>query len=300
MPLLGAHMSIVGGFYKAADAAAELDCETVQIFTSAPGRWPVNKVTKRPGVIGGEWAGKPLAEKEIDRFRDAIANHGLKHNCSHASYLINLGTPDDDLWGKSIASLVVEVTRASLLGLEGVVLHPGAHVESGEEAGLARVAAGLDEVHRQTDGATANVWLEVTAGQGTCLGHRFEHIAHAFDHVDQPDRLGVCVDTCHIFAAGYPLIERKDYLATMRDLESIIGIDKVRAFHLNDSKKPLGSRVDRHDHIGEGELGLKPFEHVLNDKRFRKLPMFIETKKEDRDGEQMDAVNLRTLRSLIA
>lgn len=300
MPLLGAHMSIAGGFYKAADAAAEFGCDTVQIFTSAPGRWPVAKAASgSKKVVGGEWAGKPLAEKEIDRFRTTIEGHGLTQNCSHASYLINLGTPDDELWGKSIAALVVEVNRASQLGLSGVVLHPGAHVDSGEEAGLARVAAGLDEVHRQTDGATAEVWLEVTAGQGTCLGHRFEHIAHAFDHVEQPDRMGVCIDTCHLFAAGYPLVERKDYLATMRDMESTIGLERIRAFHLNDSKKPLGSRVDRHDHIGEGEMGLEPFRHVLNDKRFRKLPMFIETKKEDRDGEAMDAVNLRTLRSLL-
>lgn len=283
MPLLGAHMSIAGGYYKAANAAAELGMDTVQIFTKN----------------NNQWAGKPLSDDDIERFRTAVDEHGLKHNCSHASYLINLGSPDDALWTKSIDAMVVELERAEALGLEGVVMHPGAHVKSGEDAGLERIAAGIDDVHRKTDGITTKIWLEATAGQGSCLGHRFEHLAHTFDNVAQPERLAVCIDTCHIFAAGYPLIERKDYLATIRELDTVVGLDRVEAFHLNDSKKAFGSRVDRHDHIGEGELGLEPFRHVLNDKRFKKLPMFLETKKEERDGQPMDAINLQTLKSLL-
>lgn len=283
MPLLGAHMSIAGGYYKAANAAAELGMDTVQIFTKN----------------NNQWAGKPLSDDDIERFRTAVDEHGLEHNCSHASYLINLGSPDDALWTKSIDAMVIELERAEALGLDGVVLHPGAHVNSGEDAGLERIAAGVDDVHRKTNGITAKIWLEATAGQGTCLGHRFEHLAHTFENVAQPERLGVCIDTCHIFAAGYPLIERKDYLATIRELDSVVGLDRIKAFHLNDSKKAFGSRVDRHDHIGEGELGLEPFRHVLNDKRFKKLPMFLETKKEERDGQPMDAINLQTLKSLL-
>ena len=282
MPLLGAHMSIAGGYWKAAAAAGELGMDTVQIFTKN----------------NNQWAAKPLTDEDTDRFKDAVTEHGLRKNCSHASYLINLASPDDALRGKSADALTVEVERAEAFGLEGVVLHPGAFMKSCEEDGLARVAEGLDAVHERTAGVRAQVWLEATAGQGTCLGHRFEHLGAIIDGVADPGRLGVCVDTCHVFAAGYPLAERKDYLATIRALDKAVGLGRVKAWHLNDSKKPLGSRVDRHDHIGEGEMGLDPFRHVLGDKRFRSLPMYLETKKEDRDGEPMDAVNLRTLRGL--
>ena len=282
MPLLGAHMSIAGGYWKAAAAAGELGMDTVQIFTKN----------------NNQWAAKPLTGEDTDRFKEAVAEHGLRKNCSHASYLINLASPDDALHAKSADALTVEVERAEAFGLDGVVLHPGAFMKSCEEDGLARVAEGLDAVHKRTAGVRTQVWLEATAGQGTCLGHRFEHLGAIIDAVVDSDRLGVCVDTCHVFAAGYPLTGRKEYLATIRALDKAVGLGRVKAWHLNDSKKPLGSRVDRHDHIGEGEMGLDPFRHVLGDKRFRSLPMYLETKKEDRDGEPMDAVNLRTLRGL--
>ena len=283
MPLLGAHMSIAGGYYKAADAAAALGMDTVQIFTKN----------------NNQWAAKPLTDDETRRFRDAVSKYGLKHNCSHASYLINLGSPDDALHAKSADALTVEIERAEAFGLDGVVLHPGAFMKSCEEDGIARVAAGLESVHKRTAGVTTQVWLEATAGQGTCLGHRFEHLRDIIAAVAASDRLGVCIDTCHIFAAGYPLIERADYEATIAELDATVGLNRVRAFHLNDSKKDLGTRVDRHDHIGEGFLGLEPFRHILNDPRFATLPMFLETKKEQRDGREMDAVNLETLRGLM-
>ena len=283
MPLLGAHMSIAGGYYKAADAAAALGMDTIQIFTKN----------------NNQWAAKPLTDDETRRFRDAVSKYGLKHNCSHASYLINLGSPDDALHAKSADALTVEIERAEAFGLDGVVLHPGAFMKSCEEDGIARVAAGLESVHKRTAGVTTQVWLEATAGQGTCLGHRFEHLRDIIAAVAASDRLGVCIDTCHIFAAGYPLIERADYEATIAELDATVGLNRVRAFHLNDSKKDLGTRVDRHDHIGEGFLGLEPFRHILNDPRFATLPMFLETKKEQRDGREMDAVNLETLRGLM-
>lgn len=283
MPLLGAHMSIAGGYYRAADAAGALGMDTVQIFTKN----------------NNQWRAKPLTDEDVRLFKEAIRRHKLRIPCAHDSYLINIGSPADELWEKSLDALVIELERAEALGLAGVVMHPGSAVTSSEEESLQRIVHGLDEALRRTQGSAVELWLETTAGQGSNLGHRFEHIAQLLERTKDSSRLGVCVDTCHIFAAGYGLRTRKEYKATMDELDDVIGLGRIRAFHLNDSKKPQGSRVDRHHHIGEGELGLEPFRFVLNDKRFRKLPMYLETKKEDRDGEPMDAVNLRTLRSLL-
>jgi deoxyribonuclease IV len=283
MPLLGAHMSIAGGYYRAADAAAELGMETVQIFTKN----------------NNQWRAKPLSDEDVRLFKEAINRHKLKIPCAHDSYLINIGSPNDELWQKSLDSLVIELERGEALGLAGVVMHPGSHVESSEKEGLKRIIKGLNEAIRRTKGFAVELWLENTAGQGTNLGHRFEHIAELIRRTKDSSRLGVCIDTCHVFAAGYGMKTKPEYQATMDELDDVIGLDRVRAFHLNDSKKPQGSRVDRHAHIGEGELGLEPFRYVLKDRRFRKLPMYLETKKEDRGGEPMDAINLRTLRSLL-
>ncbi|MCA9073460.1 MAG: deoxyribonuclease IV [Planctomycetaceae bacterium] len=283
MPLLGAHMSIAGGYYKAVKAAAELGMDTVQIFTKN----------------NNQWRAKALTDEDVRLFKEAMEETGLRMPCAHDSYLINIASPKDELWEKSLDALVVEMERAEALGLAGVVMHPGSYVDSSEEAGLKRIIKGLNEAIKRTKGFAVEFWLENTAGQGTNLGHRFEHLATLIDGVKDDTRIGVCIDTCHTFAAGYGLKSKKEYNATMSELDDIVGLDRVRAFHLNDSKKPQGSRVDRHDHIGEGELGLDPFKHVLKDNRFAKLPMYLETKKEDRDGEAMDAVNLRTLRSLL-
>ncbi|TWT96082.1 Endonuclease 4 [Botrimarina colliarenosi] len=284
MPLLGAHMSIAGGYYKAVNAAATAGCDCVQLFTKN----------------NNQWAGKPLTDKDCEAFKGALAEHGITHPISHDSYLINLGSPADELWKKSIDALVIELQRAEQLGIPYVVAHPGAFTTSSEEAGLQRIAAGLDEVHRQTPKIAAQVLLETTAGQGSNLGWRFEHLAEIIAQAADPDRLGVCFDTCHVFAAGYAMQDKKDYLATMRELDKTVGCDRVKAFHVNDSLKPQGSRVDRHAAIGEGEMGLEPFRHLMNDRRFKKVPMYLETPKGDRDGEDLDVINLRTLRSLVA
>lgn len=282
-PPLGAHMSIAGGCYKAVEAAAEAGCDCVQLFSKN----------------NNQWRGKPLTDDDCQTFRDRLGELGVSQPLVHDSYLINLASPDDALWNRSIDAFADELDRATRLGIEYVVAHPGSFTTADEAFGLERIAAGLDEVHRRRPGGGAQCLLETTAGQGTNLGHRFEHLAEIIDRVAEPERLGVCYDTCHVFAAGYPLAERKDYLATMREFDRVIGLDRLRAFHLNDSKKPLGSRVDRHEHIGQGALGLEPFRHLMTDRRFRSTPMYLETPKGENDeGENWDVINLRTLRSL--
>lgn len=283
MPLFGSHLSIAGGYFKAADKAATLGMDTVQIFTKN----------------NNQWKGKPLTDDDCRLFREAVQRAGLRRPCAHDSYLINLASPDDTLWQKSTAALVDELLRAERLGLAGVVMHPGSFVSSSEEEGLQRIATAIDAVHQQTRGIECQLWLETTAGQGTNLGHRFEQIATLLKTVREADRLGVCVDSCHIFAAGYPLQTPEEYAATMAEFDQTIGIDRICAWHLNDSKKPLGSRVDRHEHIGRGYLGLEPFRHILNDPRFAEIPMYLETEKGEEDGEDLDAINLRVLKSLI-
>ena len=283
MPLLGAHMSIAGGYYKALDAAAALGMGACQLFTKN----------------NNQWRAKPITDEDIAAFRQAHRQSGLKKLIAHDCYLINLASPNEALFRQSVEAFVVEMQRAEALGLDGLVTHPGACVGCTEEDGLRRVANALDEVHERCPGYRVRVLLETTAGQGTSLGHRFEHLAEIIGMTKEPDRLGVCVDTCHVFAAGYPLAPEKAYKATMKAFDTIVGLKKIEAFHLNDSQKPLGSRVDRHAHIGRGQMGLEPFRLLLNDRRFRQLPMLLETEKGEEDGEELDAINLRTLRSLI-
>lgn len=282
--LLGAHMSIAGGYYRAVEHAQRCGCDCVQLFTKN----------------NNQWKAKPITDEEAEKFRDALAASGVSHPISHDSYLINLATPDDDLWRRSIDAFVVELQRAEQLGIAYVVMHPGAYVTSTEAAGLARVVEALDEVHRQTPELSACTLLETTAGQGTALGWRFEHLAEIKSRVKSPERLGVCLDTCHVFAAGYPLQTPEEYESTMQAFDTIVGTEEIKAFHLNDSKKGLGSRVDRHDHIGEGMLGLEPFRHLLNDPRFRQTPMYLETPKGQTDGLEWDVMNLKKLRELTA
>jgi len=276
-------MSIAGGYYKAVEAAQRAGCDCVQIFCKN----------------NNQWRAKEITEAEAARFRAALVDLKITHPISHDSYLINLASPDPELWQKSIDAFVVELSRAEQLGIPSVVAHPGAFTTSSEEAGLKRIAQALDEVHKQLPGCKAQCLLETTAGQGSNLGAKFEHLATIIDGVQAPERLGVCVDTCHIFAAGYPLDTPKNYKATMKELDLVVGIDKVKAFHLNDSLKELGSHVDRHAHIGRGKLGLEPFRNLLNDRRFKQVPMYLETAKGEEDGEDLDVINLRTLRGLI-
>ncbi len=278
----GSHMSMAGGHDRAVRAAHAVGFSTVQVFTKS----------------NNQWRAAPLTDAHVRAFRAALAETGVAEPVAHASYLINLGSPDDALWEKSIASLALEVERGEALGIGDLVIHPGAHVGSGEEVGLARIARGLDEVHRRTPGVALKIALETTAGQGSCLGHRFEHLGRLFELVERPERLGVCVDTCHIFAAGYPLETDSDYHGTMMALDRAVGLGRVRVLHLNDSLKPLGSRVDRHAGIGRGHLGLEPFRWLVNDPRFRGVPMILETPKGEEDGADLDAVNLGVLRGL--
>ena len=283
MPLLGAHQSIAGGYFKAVEIAARVGCDCVQVFTKN----------------NNQWRAKEISDGEAAAFREALARLNVVCPIAHDSYLINLAAPDDELWLKSIAAFAHELERADRLGIPYVVTHPGSYTTTSEAEGLQRIVAALDEMHRRTSGIAARCLLENTAGQGTNLGHRFEHLRTILHEVREPQRLGVCIDTCHAFAAGYALESKQQYDDTIGELERCVGLERVRAFHLNDSKKGLGSRVDRHEHIGEGLLGLEPFRHLLNDPRFRDVPMYLETPKGTRDGEDLDAVNLRTLRRLI-
>lgn len=283
MPLFGAHMSVAGGLHHAVEAAVEHECGTVQIFSKN----------------ANQWIGKPLSDDDVAVFRKAVKKAKLKFATAHDSYLINLAAPDDALYQKSIAAFADEVERAEALGLSYLVMHPGAHTGSGIDAGVQRVAAGLDEVHKRCPGYKVKVLLETTAGQGSCLGAKFEEIAAILDRVKDSKRLGVCLDTCHAFAAGYEIHTEAGYAATFDEFDDLIGLSRLKLFHLNDSVKPLGSRVDRHAGIGLGCIGTDAFRRLVNDRRFAKLPMILETPKEDAAGQPMDPVNLGVLRGLL-
>lgn len=283
MPLFGAHMSIAGGLHNALLNAQAHGCSTVQLFTRNASQWKV----------------PDLSEEDVRLFRRTLRRSRLRLPLVHDSYLINLASPNDDAFRRSIEAFIVELQRAERIGARYLVMHPGAHINTDEETGLARVAAALDETHRRCPGFRVQVLLETTAGQGTTLGHRFEHLARILTLVADPRRLGVCFDTCHVFAAGYALAPEAEYRATFRAFDRLIGLGRLRAFHVNDSLKPQGSRVDRHAHIGRGQLGLEPFRLLVNDRRFRNRPMVLETAKEEGDNDDMDAVNLATLRGLM-
>jgi deoxyribonuclease IV len=284
MPLFGAHMSTAGGYYKAILAAEAQGCETVQVFTKPP----------------NQWAGKPIAAEDAARFRAELRRTRLRRTMAHDSYLINLASPDPALHRRSVEAFVEELDRAELLGLSYLVTHPGAHLDAGEETGLARVAAALDEANARQPGQKVRVLLETTAGMGTSLGHRFEHLGRILATVAEPRRLGVCLDTCHVFAAGYALAPEAEYRATFREFDRQVGLKWLCGFHLNDSLRPAGSRVDRHAHIGRGHLGLEAFRLLVNDPRFKARPMVIELPKEAEESDDMDAVNLSVLRGLVA
>ena len=282
MAILGAHMSIAGGFCRAAERAHAAGCDCVQLFTKN----------------NNQWRAKEITAEDARRFQAALTELGITHPVAHDAYLINLASPDRRLWKKSVEAFVEELRRAELLGIPWVVTHPGAFTTGTEARGLRRVIRALDEIHAQTRGLRARCLLETTAGQGTSLGWRFEHLAAILAGLKDPDRLGVCFDTCHVFAAGYPMGTEKEYRATMRAFNTTVGLERIKAFHLNDSRRGLGSRVDRHAHIGRGEMGLEPFRRLLADRRFRKVPMYLETPKGKQDGVDLDVINLATLRRL--
>jgi len=277
---LGAHMSIAGGHEKAIEAALKFEMDACQLFTKN----------------ANQWNAKPIDRGAAEKFRERYAGSGLRGLVAHDSYLINLASPDEALREKSRLAFRDELDRCDLLGVPFLVTHPGAHMGEGEAVGLARVAECLNRIFGERPDGTTMVLLETTAGQGTALGRSFEELAAIIEGVEAQERVGVCFDTCHAFAAGYELRDEAGYQATMRAFGETVGFERLRAFHLNDSKKGLGSRVDRHAHIGEGELGAAAFGFVLNDPRFAGLPGILETPKGD-DGEE-DRRNLATLRGL--
>jgi len=275
---IGAHMSIAGGVHRAILSGCELGCETIQIFTKSPGNWGMPALSEK-------------AEKQWDEARSRVdISPVIAHDC----YLVNLASPDRTLWERSIATLGNEVQRAQKLGIERFVIHPGAHMGSGEEEGLKRVAAALDRVLAQD--AQTTILLETTAGQGSSLAYRFEHLASILSLSRYSDRIGICLDTCHIFAAGYDIRSRTGYERIINELDSIVGLEKILALHVNDSKRELGSRVDRHEHIGKGEIGYEGIACFLRDERLESLPFILETPKGT--GNRMDRQNLKVLREM--
>jgi len=278
-------MSIAGGLHNAFDEATAAGCDCLQIFVK----------NQR------QWTAKPLEDAAIAAYRSSEAKSGIGPVVAHATYLINLGSPDAALRGKSVKALVDELARCEALGVSGLVLHPGAHVGEGEAAGIARIAAALDEAHRATAGFKTRVLLETTAGQGSTVGHQPAQLGKILDATGEAERVGICIDTCHVFAAGYDIRTDEGYGRLMDEIETACGLARVACLHVNDSKGDLGSHIDRHDHIGDGKIGRAGFERILNDARLAAVPRILETPKEDESGaETMDRVNLSRLRELIA
>jgi deoxyribonuclease-4 len=279
---IGAHMSIAGGLDKALARGLGLGCETIQLFTKNRNRWQSEALT--PG--------------EVRRFQEAEDQSTIRPILAHTSYLINLASPDREVYEKSLVGFQDELKRAAALGIPYLVTHPGSHKGSGEEQGLRRIVRGLDLILAESEESWPLILLETTAGQGSSLGYRFEHLAKIRDVSRFPERLGFCFDTAHVFAAGYDIREPSGYRRTLKGFTNLIGIENLKAFHLNDSRKEMGSRVDRHQHIGRGTLGRRPFALLLHDERFFALPMVLETPKGKEGGRDLDEVNLETLRQL--
>jgi len=279
--LLGAHMSIAGGVDLAVERAAEAGCRALQIFCKS----------------SNQWKARPLPGEEVERFRRSVLEKRLGAVVAHGSYLINLASPDAVLWNKSIAALAEELERCEELGVPWLIVHPGAHLGAGIDAGIRRIASGLDAAFRRAPGLAAGVLLETAAGQGSAVGSRFEEIAAILAAAADPDRLGACLDTCHVFAAGYDLRTRAGWDDALAQFDRHIGLRRLHALHVNDSIKGCGSRVDRHEAIGDGELGLWPFLFLMNEPALRGKPLLLETPKSE-DGAE-DRRNLRTLRALV-
>lgn len=276
--LLGAHISTQGGVHTVFDRAAAIEASAAALFAKN----------------SNQWKGKELTDADCARFASLRTVRPLM---THASYLINLATTNEELHRKSIDAMIDELDRAERLGIHAVVLHPGAHMGAGPEVAIDQIARSFDRIHAALPHHRVVTLLETAAGQGSCVGCTFEELGQMIARVDDPLRLGICIDTCHIFAAGYELRTPDAYERTMDEMERHVGLDNVGAFHLNDSKKPVGSRVDRHQHIGEGELGLEPFRLLLNDPRFTRVPKVIETPKTIET--ESDRLNLARLRALV-
>jgi deoxyribonuclease-4 len=282
MVLLGAHFSIAGGLHKAVFRASEYRCTALQIFTKNANTWKERR----------------LSAHDIKQFDVARKKTGIRWICSHAAYLINLASPDCSKYERSTKALENELVRSSQLSLPYVIMHPGSHMGTGEDAGLHRVSEGINRVFDRVPEATPQLLLETTAGQGSNVGHTFEQLAGISDMVEVKERIGFCLDTCHVFAAGYDLRTKTAYQETMRAFDRVIGLDRLGVIHLNDTKKGLGSRIDRHEHIGKGAIGIDAFSFILNDPQLNGLPKIIETPNK-KGPIDYDRINLNRLRSLI-
>ncbi len=286
---LGAQISAAGGVFKAFERAEAVGCETFMVYTKS----------------NRQWNAKPLTEKDIAKYeeeRDAYAE-SIFPMVVHAAYLINLASPDPAIWQKSADAIRDEIERAEAFGVEYLVMHPGSHMTASIEEGMDNIVRALRQVSAETPGYHVRVCLENMAGQGTNLGYTFEQLAYILTETDVPKRMGVCFDTCHVFAAGYDIRSAEAYAETMDTFDRVVGLDQIRCFHFNDSKYPLDSRRDRHEHIGQGYLGTEAFANFVNDPRWAGHPAHLETPKTEKDDDgnetEMDPVNLQTLRDLI-
>jgi len=280
----GSHMSVAGGLHLAFDRAVEVGCDVLQIFTKN----------------NNQWNCKPISDADADLFEKTWKESSIGATIAHTSYLINVASPDDALWQKSLDGLVVEWQRAEQLKIEGLVMHPGAHLKSTLEEGLERVAKAIDAAIAIVQPKYSRLLLENTAGQGSCLGHQIEQLGWLLKAVKKPQHVGVCWDTCHALAAGYDFRTAAGMKSMIHELEKQVGLENLRAVHINDSKKDCGTRVDRHEHIGLGFIGEAGFKRFLASSAFKDLPMYLETAKEkdEASGEDWDVINLRKLREL--
>jgi deoxyribonuclease-4 len=277
-------MSIVGGVSQALWRGMEIGCDVIQLFTK-------NAM---------QWRAKPLTQGDRAAFRQARQETGVRSVAVHGSYLINLASPDDGLYEHSQEALWEELQRAESLGIPYLVMHPGSPRGGGEQEGIDRISRAVNLIHQRGVEMKVMILMETTAGQGSTLGNRFEHFARIIERIEEDERVGVCLDTCHVFAAGYDISTPEGYEATLKEFQQVIGLDCLKVIHLNDSQADLGTRVDRHAHIGEGYLGLDAFRCLLQDPRLADLPFILETPKgKSPSGEDWDCVNLRTLRGLL-
>lgn len=280
----GAHMSIAGGVHTALERATAAGCDCAQIFVKNQRQWKAD----------------PLTDEQIALWQATRQTAGIEPIVAHATYLINLAGPNAAMWRRSINTYADELERCERLGLIGLVVHPGAHMGKGDAYGLARIAEAIDRIHDRTPGFASRTILETTSGQGSSLGWQFEHLAEIIGRTREPARVAVCVDTCHVFSAGYDLTTDEGYEAAVVRLAATVGLDRIAVFHLNDSLRPLGSRRDRHGAIGRHEIGRSAFRRLINDPRFLGIPMILETPKgTDARGRDLDRINLATLRRLI-
>ncbi len=279
--LIGAHMSISGGVFNSLLFGEELGCTTIQIFTKN----------------NNQWKAKEITPEDVKKFFDNQKKTEISPVVGHTGYLINLASPKENVYNQSRESILVELKRAELLGLPYLVMHPGSHLGSGEKDGIKKIARSIDWLHRKTKGFKVKILLETTAGQGSAIGYRFDHLAEIIEWVKDSKRLGVCYDTCHTFAAGYDIRTKGAYEATFKEFDKVVGLSRLKVIHVNDSLKDLGSRVDRHQHIGEGKIGLAGFRLLMNDKRWEKIPKILETPKEGKTAR--DIKNLSLLKSLV-